>query len=100
MLDDLEQLLRDVTLTAVAFAIAIGWSLYQTAHGVGLFIDGLTAHVPAELGNGVNFSSSSGGGLTWIVGRHIVSLDAFVTGLVELAVVLALAVFVRRRGSQ
>jgi hypothetical protein len=33
MRDEIEKMLRDLTLTGIAFAIAIGWSLYQLAHG-------------------------------------------------------------------
>ena len=95
MHDDLERLLRDVSLVTLAFGIAIGWSLYQFAHGVATFVDGLVTHLPASETNG--FSPIPGGGLTWVVGHRIVALDGIVIALIQLAVVLALAAFLRRR---
>ena len=37
---DLEQLLRDTTLTTLVFAIALGWSLFQVVSGLGYLIVG------------------------------------------------------------
>jgi len=92
--DELEAILRDTTLTLIAFAIALGWSLYQLAHGVATFVDALTTHVP----NGdTPFYPSTGAGLTWTVHGRVVTFDAIVMGLIEIAVVLAVAAFVRRR---
>jgi hypothetical protein len=95
MREELDRLLEDLTLLTIAFAIALGWSLFQLAHGVATFIDGLTVHVPAGTDGGQFFGQ--GGGLSWIVDRHIISLDGILTGLVELASVLLVAVFVRSR---
>jgi hypothetical protein len=92
--DELEALLRDTTLTLIAFAIALGWSLYQLVHGVAIFVDALTTHVPT--GN-TPIYTSSGDGLSWVVHHRIVTLDAIVMGLIEVALVLAVAAFVRRR---
>jgi hypothetical protein len=92
--DELEALFRDTTLTVIAFAIALGWSLYQLVHGVAIFVDALTTHAPK---GDSPYYSTSGSGLTWIVHHRIVSLDAIVTGLIEVALVLAVAAFVRRR---
>jgi hypothetical protein len=91
--DDLEGILRDATLTVIAFAIALGWSLYQLAHGIAVFVDGLLTHLP--VGDGQYFGSGAGG-LTWVVGRRLVTLDQMAVGLIELALVLAAAAFVRR----
>ena len=94
MRDELEALLRDATVTVIAFAIALGWSLYQLVHGVATFVDALTTHVP----NGdIPYYPSTGAGLTWVIHRRIVSLDGIVMGLIEVALVLAVAAFVRRR---
>jgi len=101
MREELDRLLEDVTLLTIAFAIALGWSLYQLAHGVAMFIDGLTLHLPApDENNGLGnlFSGPvNGGGLSWVVGRRIISLDGMLIGLIELALVLAVAAFVRSR---
>ena len=51
MQDELVRFLRDATLLTLAFAIAIGWSLFQFAHGVATFLDALTAHLPPEGNN-------------------------------------------------
>jgi hypothetical protein len=102
MKDDLDRLLRDATLVTLAFAIAVGWSLFQFARGVGIFVDALTTPPPRGLPAGVGGrflvgNSADGFGLTWIVGRRIISLDGMVIGLIELAVVLLIAGIVRRR---
>ena len=95
--DDLERLLDDLTLGTLVFGIAIGWSLYSAAHGFAVFIDGLTTNIPSQ---DSPFSETiAGGGLTWAVGHHIVTLDALLIGLVELAVVVAAAVYLRARRS-
>lgn len=86
----LDDVLRDATVTGLAFAIAIGWSLFRVAQGVATFVEGLSTH--ASFGGEV-----AGGAMTWTVGHHFVSLDGIVTGLIELAVVLAVAAIVRSR---
>src|SRR6478736_128361 len=98
MRDELDRLLREATLFTLAFAIAIGWSLYQFAHGVATFLDALITHLPPGSANNrfIPFYGD-GGGLTWIVGRHVVTLDGMFFGLVGLAVVLLVAVTFRRR---
>ena len=97
MRDELDGLLKDATLVTIAFAIAIGWSLYQLAHGVATFIDGLTVHLPESSPGGLVPYYSESGGLTWRVGRHIIALDGMAIGLMELAAVLLLVLLVRRR---
>ena len=95
MREELDKLLEDLTLLTIAFAIALGWSLFQVAHGVATFIDGLTVHLPTSTDGAPFFGQGSG--LTWVVDRRIVTLDGLLTGLVELASVLLVAVFVRSR---
>jgi hypothetical protein len=97
MQDELVRFLRDATLLTLAFAIAIGWSLFQFAHGVATFLDALTAHLPPEGNNRFVPFYNEGGGLTWVVGRRVISLDGMFIGLMEVAVVLLVAVIVRRR---
>jgi hypothetical protein len=94
MREDLERLLRDTTLTTLALAIAVGWSLFQVCHGTATLVDGLTTHVNNA---GTDGFAINGYGMTWAVGHRLLSLDSLVVGLVELAVALAVAVFVRRR---
>ena len=47
MLDAVEAVLEDVKLTTLAFAIAIGWSVYQVGVGVAQFVEGLLTHLPS-----------------------------------------------------
>jgi hypothetical protein len=90
---DLERLLDDVTLVTLALAIAVGWSLYELAHGVATFVDGLFTHIPTGEG------SYETEGLTWIVGHHVVALDGMLVGALELSIALAAAVWVARRSA-
>jgi hypothetical protein len=92
--EDVEKLLRDATIRTLALGIAIGWSLYSVAHGFGIFIDGLTTHLPSQ--DGPFSQTVAGGGLTWAVGHHIVTLDPLAIGLVELALVVAAAAYLSR----
>ena len=94
---ELDHLLRETTLLVLAFAIALGWSLFQFAHGVATFVDALTTHLPPTSARTFLPSYSDGVGLTWVVGRRVVTLDGVVTGLIEIATVLLVAWFVRRR---
>jgi hypothetical protein len=94
----LDELLRDVTLVTLAFAIAIGYSLYQLAHGVATFVDELTIHLPPH--SGPFYPSVTGGqGLTWEVGHRVVALDGVAIGLIELALVVLAAVYVKDRSA-
>ncbi|HEV2590796.1 MAG TPA: hypothetical protein VGU02_02785 [Gaiellaceae bacterium] len=96
MRSDLEKMLHDTTLTTFALAIGFGWSLYQLAHGISEFIDALTAHLPPDTTN-PGIVGAYGGGLTWITGRRVITLDRILQGLIELGVVTAVALLVRRR---
>jgi hypothetical protein len=96
MRDDLDALLDDTTLTTLLLAIAIGWSLYQFAHGVGTLIDGLLTHLLPSANDSFSYPIS-GGALTWVVGHRLVTLDAAFIGAIELAIAVAAAVFVQRR---
>ena len=100
MHQQLDALLDDLTLTTVALALAIGWSLYELAHGVATFVDALGTHVSRSDASGYASFGFTGSGFTWIVHRHIVALDGIVVGLVELALVLLVAAVVRGRQSK
>ena len=97
--EELDRLLEDVTLLTIAFAIAIGWSLFTLARGVAGFIDDLTLHLPAPDPNSLGGGYSSVGGLTWVVHRHVIALDGILIGLLQLVFVLAVAAYVRSRMS-
>jgi hypothetical protein len=86
-------------MLTIAFAIALGWSLYQLAHAVAAFIDGLTVHLPPRDASGFGGEFTTGSGLAWIVGRHVVSLDGMLMGLLQVVIVLAIAAYVRSRVS-
>jgi hypothetical protein len=90
MRDAFDDLVGDETLTGLACAIAIGWSLYQVAHGFALFVDGLTTNVSQQ-------DVFTTNGLTWTVGHRLITLDALAVGLIELAVAVGAAVYLRRR---
>jgi hypothetical protein len=74
----------------LAFAIALGWSLFQVASGLGYLIT--TALRTANDSFGVVVL----GGLAWNVGGHILVFDQLVQGLIEFGVVLAVFLVVPR----
>jgi hypothetical protein len=84
------------TLTTLAFAIALGWSLFQVASGLGSLI---TTAVHGYDNGGDSFGVV--GALVWKVGDHFVVFDQLVQGLIEFGVVLVVFLFVARssRGS-
>jgi hypothetical protein len=89
---DLERVLRDVTLTTLALAIALGWSLYETVYGLAYFITTLLQRFsPSELAGG-----GSLGDLSWPVGNHVLAFGPLLRGLIEVSVVLVVVAFVRR----
>ena len=95
---NLAGVLRDVPLTTLAFAIALGWSLYQTALGVATFIEGVTVHVHAQDFGFTGYAAfpQEGLDLTWVWGHHAFGFGQFVLGLIELGTVLLVAMLVRR----
>ena len=89
----LDRLLRDATLLAIALGIALGWALFQVAHGVSVLINTLLADYPAAPGiHAFNFEP-----LTWEVGGRLLTFAELPRGLVEHGVVLAVALFLVRR---
>jgi hypothetical protein len=97
---NLAGVIRDVQLATLAFAIALGWSLYQMALGVGTLIEGVTYRVhSADQFGFTGYIPGYGGGLTWVWGHHPFSFGQFVLGLIELGTVLLVAVLVRRFSS-
>jgi len=91
--------LRDVQLSTLAFAIALGWSLFQLAEGVAAFIEGLAIHThdgTEAFSYTASLYPQQGGGLTWTWGHHLFYFGQFVLGLIEVCVVLSVAALARR----
>jgi hypothetical protein len=86
---DFERLLRETTLTTVAFAIALGWSLYQVASGLGYLIV-----AALQNSDGANPFQT---GIGWTWGDHVFDFQPLLQGLIEFAVVLAVVLVVQRR---
>jgi large-conductance mechanosensitive channel len=87
----LERLLREATLTTLAFAIALGWAFYQAVSGLAALItNALPSLNEAEGQFGL-------GPLAWRLGNHVFAFAPLIQGLIEFAVVLALVLLVRRR---
>jgi hypothetical protein len=92
MRETIDRLLRDVTLTSLALAIALGWSLVRVAQGVSDTVTNLLTHRSSS-----DLLDLTGGQpLTWVVGHRVLSLYSLVSGVVELAVVFAVALLVLR----
>jgi hypothetical protein len=89
----LERLLRETTLTTVVFAIALGWSLYQVASGLASLI--VLALQNNSDGGDNPYPFPPGIGWTW--GGHIFDFQALLQGLIEFALVLTVALLIRRR---
>ncbi|HVH51640.1 MAG TPA: hypothetical protein VM690_05810, partial [Gaiellaceae bacterium] len=62
------------------------------------FIDHLMLDVSKdEVGSGfTEVYSPQGSGLTWVVHRHVITLDGIVLGLIEVVAVLLVAILVSR----
>jgi len=90
-------MLSNRPLVALALGIALGWSLIQVATGVAALVGGLLYEVDSE-NQFLGFYGGSPwiGVLAWNVGSRVLSLGPLVVGLVQLAVVLAVALFVYR----
>jgi len=91
--DHLDRILHDATFTAVALAIAAGWSLYQVALGIADIVEGLLTHYPS-----IEYAAVNGQALTWRIGQdHLLTIDQLMKGSVELCVVLLAAIFISTR---
>ena len=87
MRSELERLLRDTTLTTLAFAIALGWSLYQVGVSVASLINLGILH------------TTEGGkpplSVAW--GDHVFYFEPLLLNILVLFVVLAVILLVQRR---
>jgi len=91
--DVVDRLLRDATLVTVALGIALGWTLFQVARGGNDLVMGLLTSYPSQSDLGLYTRSQP---LTWFVGRRILTFASLLTGLIELAVVVAAALLITR----
>lgn len=89
----LDRLLREAMLVTIALGIGLGWSLFQVAQGVATSVSGLLTKYPASELAGYSNSQP----LTWIVHGRVLTFASLLTGLIELAVVLAVAVYLTSR---
>jgi hypothetical protein len=92
------RLLDDLTLVTLAFAIALGWSLYQLAHGVSQLVSSFLVDYPPGAFSAARFSEP----LTWNVGGRLLTFGPLLRGAIDLAVVLivALVVYGRHRDGE
>jgi hypothetical protein len=87
MRNELERLLRDTTVTTVALAVALGWSLFKVGSATaGLITLGLQ-HTDDE----------GEPPLSWAWGDHVFYYQPLLAKLIVFAVILAVALFVQRR---
>lgn len=90
MRDALNRLVHEATLVTLALGIALGWALFQVAEGAAAVVESLLTEYPA---GGEYFLTP----LTWEVGGRVLTLWPLVSGLIELAIVLAVTALVARR---
>jgi hypothetical protein len=92
--ESIQRVLRDGTLVTVAFAIALGYSLYSVAQGANYLVTTFFREFPDQPGIGDLGQAFAVGSLTWEVGDRYLTFGALVGGLLEVGVVLAAAAFV------
>ena len=94
MREHLDRLLAQTSIVTLALGVAIGWSLFQVAKGVADLVEGLLTKYPSQ-SELLAFRNSQTA--TWIVGGRVLMFTTLITGAVELAVVLLVAVLIARR---
>jgi hypothetical protein len=75
---------RRLSLLTLMLGVALGWSLFEIARGIGVLVTTLLEHVPSE-------SFYDYQPLTWHVGRRVFLFQELVEGLIELGLLLLLA---------
>jgi hypothetical protein len=80
---------RRLSLLTLMLGVALGWSLFEIARGVGVLVTTLLEHVPSE-------SFYDYQPLTWHVGGRVFLFQELVEGLIELGVLLLLAAGIAR----
>jgi hypothetical protein len=96
--DALEDLVRDRPLTTLALGVAAAFALLDVGRGVDSLVEGLATHQQGQAGIPFGFVSPSQGGLSWTIGHRVLTFDKLLLGLIELAVVAAVALLLSRRG--
>jgi hypothetical protein len=80
---------RRLTLLTLLLGVALGWSLFEIARGVGVLVTTLLKHVPDEGLYGYQ-------PLAWQVGDRVILLQELVEGLIELGLLLLLTAGIAR----
>jgi hypothetical protein len=80
---------RRLTLLTLLLGVALGWSLFEIARGVGVLVTTLLKHVPDEGLYGYQ-------PLAWQVGDRVILLQELVEGLIELGLLLLLTARIAR----
>ena len=93
MRERLDALISDLTLTSIALGIAIGYALFQVGRGLAATITTLLHHYPSADLRVI----AHGDSLTWQVGSRVFTIGDLLGGLIELAVVVGVAMFVTAR---
>jgi hypothetical protein len=88
----LDRILRDATLVTLALALALGWTLVLTAQGVADTVSTLLTHYQQS-----DLLDVGSRPLTWVVGGRLLTLYNLLTGLIAFAVVLIVALLLRKR---
>jgi hypothetical protein len=91
--ESLSGLRRDRTLVVVVLGVALGAALWDIARGISDLLTLLLKHYPDR-------TYYSFYPLTWTVGGRVISVAGLARGLIELAVVLLVAMWVYRRAGQ
>ena len=89
MRDGLEDLLSRASLITIAAAIALGYALLSLAQGVSALVLSIFTEQEGQF-------SSSGGPLSLKVGGRVLEFAQLVAGVVTLAVVVAVILYVLR----
>jgi hypothetical protein len=89
----LDHTLQEINVVRLALAIALGWSLFQVASGVSDAVSTLLIDPTDDL---ILRATRLSEPLTWEVGGRIVLLGPLLRGLIELALVIAVAVALDR----
>jgi hypothetical protein len=80
---------RRLSLLTLMLGVALGWSLFEIARGIGVFVTTLLKHVPNE---GLYQYQP----LAWQVGGRVIVLQEVVEGLIELGLLLLLTAGIAR----
>lgn len=92
----LSDLIHDTSLMTLAFAIALGWALFQVAQGLSTFVVTLLGNYSRDRLAIYPGFPEFGGALVWTVGDRVIFLSPLLGGLIELGLVLLVVLAVRR----